>query len=205
MPDFNVANRLVSRADAIEEISHVIVAGVEARAVRGQRFGEQGRVARFNLAARDKNPTVGPLKSYAVRHLAGFRRAPHRAIGAVAGSTLAGVSDAVGVAVFDAIFGGCGEATGDHLDEWPALDRHRAASFQAQPPEGNVVVMRAPVSHGAAGIVPPIAKRAVTTLADVGNRRGLALPEIPVELGRHGRRTEWAAARAGGGRSGDVR
>src|SRR5213076_823571 len=81
MPDFRVANRLFPRADAIEEISHVIVAGVEARGIRGQRLGEQCRVARFNLAACDKNPSAGPLESYAVRHLAGFRRASHRAVG----------------------------------------------------------------------------------------------------------------------------
>src|SRR5213592_1098885 len=204
MPDFGLANRLFPRADAIEEISHVIVAGVEARGNRGERFGEQCRVARFNFAARDKNPTAGPLESYAVRHLAGFRRAAHRAVGAVAGSALAGVLNAVGITVFDVIFGGRGEAAGNHLDERPALDRHRAAAFEAQPPKGNVVVVRAPVSHGAAGIVPPIPKRAVTTLADVRNERRLALPEIPVELGRHRRGTEWAFARTGRERRDDV-
>src|SRR5439155_16832660 len=204
MPDCQVANRLFRQADPIEEISHVVVAGVDARGIRGQRFGDLRRVARFNFAARDKNPTAGPFESYAVRHLAGFRRAAHRAVGAVAGGALAGVRDAVCIIVFDAIFGGRGEAAGDHLNERPALDRHRAAAFEAQPPERNVVVVRAPVSHGAAGIIPPIAKRAVTTLADVGNEPRLALPEIPVELGRHRRGTEWAFARTGGERSDDV-
>src|SRR6266851_6296760 len=204
MPDFRVANRLLPGTDAIEEISHVIVAGVEARGICGQRFGEQCRVARFNFAARDKNPAAGPLESYPVRHLPGFRRAAHRAVGAVAGGALASVRDAIGITIFDAVFGGRGETAGDHLDERPALDCHRATAFEAQPPEGNVVVVRAPVSHGAAGIAPPIAKRAVTTLADVGNERRLALPEIPVELGRHRRGTEWAFARAGGERSDEV-
>src|SRR3989442_2642128 len=204
MPDFRIANRLFPRADAIEEISHVMVADVEERGIHGQRFGEQCRVARFNFAARQNNPSAGPLESYAVRHLAGFRRAATRAVGTVAGGALAGVLNAVGINVFDAIFGGRGEAAGDHLDERPALDRHRATAFEAQPPEGNVVVVRAPVSHGAAGIVPPVAKRAVTTLTDVGNEWRLALPEIPVELGRHRCGTEWTFARAGGGRRDDV-
>src|SRR5881396_2813541 len=99
MPDFRVADRLFPGADAIEEIFHVIVAGVKARGIRGQWFSEESRVARFNLAARDKNPTAGPLEFYAVRHLAGFRRAAHRAVGAVAGGALAGVRDAVGIIV----------------------------------------------------------------------------------------------------------
>src|SRR5438128_806890 len=113
MSDFGVANRLFPRADAIEEVSHVVVAGVEALGSRGQRFGEPCRVARFKFAARDKKPTAGSLESYAVRHLAGFRRAAHRAVGAVAGVALARVRDAVGVTVIDAIFGGSGEAAGD--------------------------------------------------------------------------------------------
>src|SRR6266704_2609369 len=148
MPDFSVANRLFPRADAIEEISHMMVAGVEARGIRRQRFAEQCRVARFNPAARYKNPSASPLESYAVRHLAGFRRAAYRAVGAVAGGALASVRNAVGITVFDAIFGGSGEAARDHLDERPALDRRRSTAFEAQPPEGNVVVVCAPVSHG---------------------------------------------------------
>ena len=67
----------------------------------------------------------------------------------------AGVGDAVGVGVFDAELGGGREAAGDGVVEAFAVGGDGAGEVQG--PEGDVVVVFAPVVEGALGVLPPVA------------------------------------------------
>ena len=62
MANFGGADRLLTGAHAVEKVAHVIVARVEPHGRRGQRRCEKLGVAGFDLAARDEDPAVAPLK-----------------------------------------------------------------------------------------------------------------------------------------------
>ena len=55
-------------------------------------------------------------------------------------------------------------------------------SSMPEAPLGDVVVVRAPVGHLAAGVLVPPAELVMAALLDVGHVGGRALPEVPVEL-----------------------
>src|SRR5439155_8043953 len=53
--DFGIANRDLARADAIEEVAHVVFADIKALCIRRQRRSKQLRIAGLDPATRDKN------------------------------------------------------------------------------------------------------------------------------------------------------
>src|SRR5690606_12179222 len=65
-------------------------------------------------------------------------------------------------------------------------------------PVSDVVMVRAPIGHRAAGVFIPEAERAVAALFHVADGRSLAQPVIPIETLGRGRRLEGAIAQAGG-------
>src|ERR1051325_8560528 len=91
-----------------------------------------------------------------------------------------------------------GVAARNHLHARLGFDTRGTTVIEAQAPKGDVVVMRAPIGHGAAGIFPPITESGVAALLHVRNRGRLALPEIPIEAGRNGRFAEGTIAQAFG-------
>src|SRR5262245_29508241 len=65
-------------------------------------------------------------------------------------------------------------------------------------------MVRAPVSHSASRILPPITEGHVSAFLDVVHLRRWAQPQIPVKTLRHRQRLEWALAATRGKKNGDV-
>src|SRR6185503_11632836 len=139
----------------------------------------------FDLAARDEDPAVGSAELDAVMQAvwAGVTR-DRCAVPLIIVGGDAMMAHAIRVGVFDAIFAESVEAIGNHLYQRLAFDAYRPAGIEPQAPQCDVIVMRAPVGHGAAGVVVPIAEGHVRALGNVGNFGRLAEPEIPVETWR---------------------
>src|SRR5947207_2177742 len=165
---------------------------VEADGRVGEGFGEDVGVAGFDAAAGDEDPAVGAFELDAVLPafvfdfgfdlgggFLGFLGVFGIGLGfgfgfggvglkAVGGAAVVdgdgGVGDAVGVGVFDVEVGGGGVAAGDDGAVGAAVDGERAGVFHAHAPEGDVVVVSAPVGDGAFGIVPPPAEAGVGAL-----------------------------------------
>src|SRR5262245_17015445 len=66
MPNFDVADRVFTAADRLEEIAHMIVAGVKLHSAFRERFAQQFFIARTDMSTRYKNPSIGPEELDAV-------------------------------------------------------------------------------------------------------------------------------------------
>src|SRR5262245_35400698 len=147
MADFRFANRRLATTNAIEEIPHVIVADIQTRRRRRQLLLEQVGIARLDLAASDKDPTVRAGELHAVL-LALAIDDTARPI--VCSFAPAAMNHAVGIAILDSIFARRRESVLDHFDR--RLAGNLDWSIVAERPAGNVVVMSAPVSHCSTGV-----------------------------------------------------
>ena len=189
--DLHVADRQRARAHAVEEIAHVVRALVEPHGVGRERGGEQVLVAGLEARAVDPDPAVGALEADAVA-LAVLVHDPAEDV--VVGRRADFERDAVGVGVVHLVVAVGVVAAGDGFLEPAGLDA--VGREQADGPIGDVVVVRTPVGHRAAGILIPKAKRPVAALDDVVGARRLALPEIPVEPRRNRRLGKRPAAQS---------
>src|SRR5262249_52780127 len=152
----------------------------------GQFLLEQVWVARLDLAAGNVYPAIAANELHAVANLARRRLLDMLAETVFVRLAVADVLDAVGIGEDGTEILVGGVAARDEIAHRLAIYRHRAAALHPHPPQRDVVVMRAPVGHRAAGIVVPVAERAVAAFLDVFVARRLALPEVPVQLFRHG-------------------
>src|SRR5262245_59039331 len=147
MTDFGGTDRLLPRADAVEKVLHVVIAGVEAGGRGGQWCGEQFGVVRLDVPARDPNPAVGAMEFHAVPLAVFF---DHAADPVIVHSAAAGVGNTIGIGIVDLVLTVSRKAAGNHLDEWLAFNPHGAIGFKTERPKGDVVMMRAPIGHSPA-------------------------------------------------------
>src|SRR5215469_14068506 len=66
MANLDIGDRLGPVPNAIEEVSHVILAVVQTVSPFGQWSGEKRTVAGAQVAAIDPNPTLGPFEPHPV-------------------------------------------------------------------------------------------------------------------------------------------
>ncbi len=66
MPNFRFANRLLTGSDAVEEITHVVVACVESPGIGGQGSDQQFWIADLDVSAGDPDPAVGACELHPV-------------------------------------------------------------------------------------------------------------------------------------------
>src|SRR5208337_806106 len=90
------------------------------------------------------------------------------------------------------------KTAGDHLHELLALDAYRAAFGRVDGPKCNVVVVRAPVGHRAAGVFPPVAEAEMRPLRNILDLGRLTHPEIEIESPRNGFGGKRSLTQAGG-------
>ena len=192
VPRLDIADRQLAGTHAVEEIPHVVIAEIEPGGILGQRGLEQRGIARLDLLPVDPDPAVGALEANAVALAGGIDGGAENT---VVLRRLDVEGDAVLVGVLDGIIGKRGVAARDGLGQDLGLDL--VGRDQPDGPVGDVVVVGAPVGHGAAGILIPVAEERMAALRDILDRRRLALPEIPVQAGGHGRRAERPLAEAG--------
>lgn len=122
MPDFGSADRVLAGAHALEEISHVIVALIEALCVFGQGCGEEGAVVGLDFVAVYPDPSVAADKADAVALAGGIDRTAKRV---VIGGGADLENDAVWIGEFHLVFAESGEASGDECGERRAFDMDR--------------------------------------------------------------------------------
>ena len=193
VPGLDIADRQFPGARAFDEIPHVVLALVESDRVGWQGGLQQFRAAGPDLVAADPDPAVGALKADAVGLPLRVGMRP------VDGVVLGGVdlqADAVGISVVHLVFGEGVVAAGNGLGEVLRLDL--GGGEQADGPIGDVVVVSAPVGHGAAGIFIPETEISVAALFHIVMGGGLALPEIPIQAGGHRGGLERTVAQARG-------
>jgi hypothetical protein len=193
MADLGVADGVLARADAVEEVAHVIATDLESESGVGEWGGHQVLLAGGEVTAGDPEPAVGAFEPDPVALAVAV---DDTAEDIVVRGRAGDVFDAVCVVISDLVFAEGGIPAGDGLGEHPGLDA--GGSVLADGPAGDVVVVSAPVGEGPARIIEPVAKRGVTAFAHVIDPRGLAEVVIPIERGGDGRGLEGAVAEAGG-------
>src|SRR4051812_24079078 len=72
MTDFGFADGCLAAADAVKKVTHVAIALVKAGSVVRQWFVQQLLLAGADLAAGDKNPTVGAKELDAIGRVLGI-------------------------------------------------------------------------------------------------------------------------------------
>src|SRR6266481_676912 len=103
MTDLRLTDRPLARADAVEEIPHMIVADVEVELLGFERLINQFGAARFKLPARHVNPTLRAREFDPVQQLTRLRLARGRAKDGMGRRTDAAVADTALVRVDDFI------------------------------------------------------------------------------------------------------
>src|SRR5262245_31018541 len=126
MANLGVTDRLLARPDAVEKVLHVVIADIQPLRARRQRRRNQIRIARFDFAARDKNPATVSFEFYTVLLPI---LVDHRAVPRISRRSLANQLDAIVVFIVDRVLAVSREAPLDHLDERLGLDTHRPAAI----------------------------------------------------------------------------
>ena len=112
MANLDTGDRLLPAPDAIEEVSHVVLAVIQTVSAFGQGSREKRTVAGAQVAAIDPDPTRGPLKPDPVSL---SLRVVHSAVDIIGLSRANVMHDAIAVREFCVVFADGGVAAGDRL------------------------------------------------------------------------------------------
>ena len=169
----------------------MFVADFQALCAGGQGCADQGLITRVNLRAIDPDPAVGALELDAVALALFVHDGP---VNTVVVRRAHGVDHAIGVGIMDYVVAEGVVAAGNRLRQHFALHADRTGLVNG--PARDVIVVRAPVGHGSAGVFVPPAEVGMAALFDVIDLGRLAEPEIPVQPRRHLRRGKRAGAQS---------
>ena len=147
MPDLCVADGWFSRVSAFEEIPHVVVTDIQPPSSCGKWFGQHLGVAGFDRPASYPDPARRAEKSHAMLLPV---RIDDPAVPGICGRTATSVCYSVGVRVLHIVKACRRKTFWNHLRQLFPGHGHGATPFQSHAPQGDVVVVRAPVGHRAA-------------------------------------------------------
>jgi len=168
-PVFGGTDWILSCADRIEEVPHVIVADLQSDWRIHHRSIEDLRITRIDRRAVHPDPAVRSLKPDAVALTVRLQRHAERAVVDRGSDDLL---DAISPGQRGLEFRGRGVAAWNRLRERPRLNLARSGKPDCPP--RRVVVMRAPVGDGPSGVIEPPPERLVAV-----TRSAIASPARP--------------------------